>query len=87
MFDCLPNGWMDKDRRDWSLLGFRPRCQTLAVVMDKAEAFIQWLRDNGAMISPKIGIKDYSHEGAGLGVAALSDIKVNESGCEPQMVD
>ncbi len=49
----------------------------LTLVMLEAEAFILWLKDNGALISTKIGIKNYSDEGAGLGVVALEDIKVN----------
>ena len=44
--------------------------------MEEAPAFIQWLLSNAAQISPKISIKDYSTEGAGLGVVALEEIKV-----------
>ena len=43
----------------------------------KGDAFLGWLKANGATISPKIGIKDYSEtENAGLGVVALDDISV-----------
>ena len=51
----------------------------LTLAMEVADAFLQWLRDNGATISSKIGIKDYSDEGAGLGVVAIESIKVRRS--------
>ena len=44
--------------------------------MEHSDIFLQWLRDSDAYISPKIAIKDYSEEGARLGVVALDDIKV-----------
>jgi SET domain-containing protein 6 len=47
--------------------------------MEETIPFIQWLQDNGAQISPKIAIKDYSDEGAGLGVVALEAVKVKLS--------
>lgn len=44
--------------------------------MEHSDKFLQWLKDSDAYISPKIAIKDYSEEGARLGVVALEDIKV-----------
>lgn len=44
--------------------------------MENSNKFLQWLKDSDAYISPKIDIKDYSEEGARLGVVALEDIKV-----------
>jgi len=38
--------------------------------------FLSWLQDNGAFVSPKLGFRDYSFEGAGRGLAALEDFKV-----------
>lgn len=44
--------------------------------MENSDHFLQWLKDSNAYISPKIAIKDYSDEGARLGVVAIEDIKV-----------
>ena len=44
--------------------------------MEHSNVFLKWLKDANAYISPKIAIKDYSGEGARLGVVALDDIKV-----------
>lgn len=38
--------------------------------------FLDWLTSNGAWVSPKLAFKDYSSEGAGRGVVATDDIKV-----------
>ena len=46
--------------------------------MENSDKFLQWLKDSDAYISPKIEIKDYSEEGARLGVVAVEDIKVTE---------
>jgi hypothetical protein len=46
--------------------------------MEHADAFFEWLRTNGAYISPKVAIKDYSQEGARLGLVALDRIEVAE---------
>ncbi|KAF9579029.1 hypothetical protein BGW38_004892 [Lunasporangiospora selenospora] len=41
-------------------------------------AFITWLKENGASISPAIALKDYSADGAGRGVIALDNIATSE---------
>lgn len=46
--------------------------------MEHSEGFLNWLRANGSQISPKIAIKDYSSEGARLGLSALEDVKKDE---------
>lgn len=46
--------------------------------MEHADNFLKWLKDADAFISPKIAIKDYSEEGARLGVVAIDDISVSE---------
>ena len=45
--------------------------------MEHSDAFLKWLKDSDAFISPKIVIKDYADEGARLGVVAIDDIKVS----------
>ena len=47
--------------------------------MEHSDNFLKWLTDSNASISPKIAIKDYSNEGARLGVVALDDIKVSNN--------
>ncbi|OZJ06872.1 hypothetical protein BZG36_00020 [Bifiguratus adelaidae] len=42
------------------------------------EAFLSWLKGEGATISDKIAIHDYTSEGAGRGVIAKADISENE---------
>ena len=44
--------------------------------MEHSDKFLKWLKDSGAFISPKIAIKDFSDEGARLGIVALENIKV-----------
>lgn len=44
--------------------------------MEHSDNFLNWLKDSGAFISPKIAIKDFSDEGARLGIVALENIKV-----------
>lgn len=46
--------------------------------MEHSGAFVAWLQAHGAYISPKIAIKDYSSEGARLGIVALEDIHKDE---------
>ncbi len=45
--------------------------------MDNSQEFIDWLSSNGAEISKKISLHDYSNEGARIGLIALEDIKVS----------
>lgn len=47
--------------------------------MEHSTAFLQWLKDSNAFISPKIAIKDYSEEGARLGIVAIEDISVYDT--------
>src|ERR1700733_13529797 len=42
------------------------------------QAFINWLINSGAWISPKVSLHDYSKDGQGRGVIALDDIEANE---------
>lgn len=44
--------------------------------MEHSDKFLKWLEDSGAYISPKIAIKDFSKEGARLGIVALENIQV-----------
>lgn len=57
------------------IYGYRPSLP-LCSSMEHSAKFLQWLKDSNAFISPKIAIKDYSEEGARLGVVALEDITV-----------
>jgi SET domain-containing protein 6 len=45
---------------------------------NKSDIFIQWLKDNGATISPKIELADLRQNGAGRGVRAMEDIAEDE---------
>lgn len=47
--------------------------------MEHSNNFLKWLKDSDAFVSPKIAIKDYTEEGARLGVVALDDIKVKST--------
>jgi len=46
--------------------------------MEHSVAFVDWLKANGSQVSPKVGIKDYSSEGARLGLSAVEDIRQGE---------
>lgn len=55
---------------------FSIECVNMATFEETGNVFWKWLQDNGTTLSKDIAIKDYRSEGAGRGVIATNDIKV-----------